>query len=712
MNQMRTAFVVLVTLFAGVLSGTPQRSDQGEVLLQKAIHKEMVEGKLEEAIQIYKEVFTASKNNRALAARALVQMGQCYEKLGNAEARNAYERVIKEFADQGEQVQAARTKLAALSAPEAKPKFTKIRVPTKLPRGTEMAISADGQQLAYVADGSVWLLPVHGASAPEIAGAPRRITARVDNWSVTPSITWSRDGKWIAFHVWQGRPEGGEDPVICIVPSAGGAPRRIPLGLKNLIEQYWDHGLGLSPDGKHLAYTTYKESEGASQRSIYMIPTDGGAVRRVTQPVTREPAFSPDGKWMAFVGLLKDPERDPDKPLGRQVWVMPIAGGAPVLVYELPRPGMLRGPIWSPDGRRLAFLATSDMTDDVPSLLVSSLNPDGHPAGAPLKIELPQPTDYDLAGWGADNKIAVMIPIPETELLYTVPAGGGSAVQLTPKDAFQPAWSRDGKLIYFDGCNLGQCGKIESVPASGGKITRLPFKGPGSIYVTYPTGGVSVSPDGKKILFDGGVIGAPVKEVGHIFTIPTDGGDVTDIPTGKPWVYQPCWSPDGKSIAFLNADEIPQRNGMLYNIYTMPAEGGRIQQITSPADKVLEHTRIAWSPDGKHIAYYSEGGKLKLVPAGGGPSRVLVEGLEGYYGHSGLAWSPNGEELAYIKQNRIWRLNLSTGMSDEVHTGLDAVHTHFAWSPDGSTIAFSAIQGGEPELWLMSDFLPLLKSAK
>jgi len=55
---------------------------------------------------------------------------------------------------------------------------------------------------------------------------------------------------------------------------------------------------------------------------------------------------------------------------------------------------------------------------------------------------------------------------------------------------------------------------------------------------------------------------------------------------------------------------------------------------------------------------------------------------------------------------------LATGKSEEVQTGLDAIPFHFAWSPDDKSIAFEAQQGGEPELWLMSDFLPLLKSAK
>jgi tricorn protease len=76
-----------------------------------------------------------------------------------------------------------------------------------------------------------------------------------------------------------------------------------------------------------------------------------------------------------------------------------------------------------------------------------------------------------------------------------------------------------------------------------------------------------------------------VKWAPHIFTIPIEGGEVTEILTGITWSYQPCWSPDGKAIAFLGREEV-QKNTWINNIYTMPAEGGQPRRITSPVDKV------------------------------------------------------------------------------------------------------------------------------
>jgi Tol biopolymer transport system component len=711
MNQMRTAFVVMVALFAGVFSGTAQKSDPGEVLFQKAIHKEMVEGKLEEAIKIYKEVFTANKDNRALAAKALVQLGQCYEKLGNAEARSAYEQVIKEFGDQQEQVQAARTKLAGLTAPEAKPKFTKIRVPTKLPFFTAIALSPDGQQLAYVGDGSVWLLPVHGPSHPEIAGPPRKVTERMPTWMTTTDIVWSQDGKWIALNVFERMPDGSEEPFIYLIPSAGGQPRKVALEPKNRAEHYTDNALSLSPDAAWLAYTAWKESEDASQRSVYLVSTKGGPAHAISPQGSSEPAFSPDGKWIAYSGWGKGFEKDPDRPRPQQIWVRSIDGGDPNLVYQSPPSENLRGATWSTDGKVLAFVTGTNVHSGCEEVLFVRMGPDGRPAGTPTRMKLTESTYDRLCGWGADNSIGVVIPSTEVDAVYSVPAAGGKAVQLTPKEGFLPSWTPDGKRIYFDGCNLGECGEIEYVPASGGKVTRLAVKSPHRYFVFLPTGSVSVSPDGRRILFTGGLIGKGADNDAHIFTVPVDGGDLSEIRTGMSAVSQPCWSPDGKSIAFIGGEETAKKDVMQYQIYTMPVEGGKPRRLTSNGDRVDE-TKIAWSPDGKYIAYYSMDNELRLVPLSGGPSTVLLKDLNERLRYFGLDWSPDGKELAYASGGRIWRLTLGTGKSEVVQTGLDAIHLHFAWSPDGKSIALDAQQGGEPELWLMSDFMPSLKSKK
>jgi hypothetical protein len=84
-----------------------------EAQLEAAKYREVVVGDLKGAIDQYKTVLAAPKS-RVIAARALLQMGQCFEKSGRrAEAQAVYTRLISEFADQTEFSTQARVHLAA-----------------------------------------------------------------------------------------------------------------------------------------------------------------------------------------------------------------------------------------------------------------------------------------------------------------------------------------------------------------------------------------------------------------------------------------------------------------------------------------------------------------------------------------------------------------------------------------------------------------------
>jgi tetratricopeptide (TPR) repeat protein len=128
-----------------------QKSDKAEVLFESARQKEMLEGNLESAIKQYKEVVAKYGSHRAVAAKALVRMGQCYEKLGDAEARKAYERVVREFGDQKDLAETARTRLAALGQAGGlgRPSGITLRKVWGGTRGTvEGSPSPDGRHLS------------------------------------------------------------------------------------------------------------------------------------------------------------------------------------------------------------------------------------------------------------------------------------------------------------------------------------------------------------------------------------------------------------------------------------------------------------------------------------------------------------------------------------------------------------------------------------
>src|SRR5687767_11501837 len=78
-------------------------AESGQELFQKALVKERAAGNLEEAIQLYQRAAKESAGDRALAAKALIAVARCYEKLGQSNATKVYEEVVRKYADQREQ---------------------------------------------------------------------------------------------------------------------------------------------------------------------------------------------------------------------------------------------------------------------------------------------------------------------------------------------------------------------------------------------------------------------------------------------------------------------------------------------------------------------------------------------------------------------------------------------------------------------------------
>src|ERR1051326_1738782 len=109
--MMRHSWIAgLAVAAALVVAGAERKAESPEALLGAAIHQEEGEGNLDAAIAAYKKFLTQYGANKPLAAKAQLHLGLCYEKLGNAEARKAYERVLSSYADQPGIASQARTR--------------------------------------------------------------------------------------------------------------------------------------------------------------------------------------------------------------------------------------------------------------------------------------------------------------------------------------------------------------------------------------------------------------------------------------------------------------------------------------------------------------------------------------------------------------------------------------------------------------------------
>jgi Tol biopolymer transport system component len=652
--------------------------------------------------------------------------------------------VIDDFPEQRDEVDAAQQRLASLAQELAElsrePTFTKIEIASEPGNGV---LSPDGSRLAFTSDGSLWVVPLQGNVEPNMAGEPVQLTEPMcaANWG--NELAWSADGEWIAFNADGDPPDCNGERTIHVIPSAGGEPRRIPGDHFMYRQGYAAARLGLSPDGTMLAFAYIDPESEAVERdswkyfqddlSIYTIPAEGGEASQLTQTWSSEPAFSPDGRLIAYVKFTGPEEermwgRQPDSIRQKEVWLIPATGGVPVVVDSS---GGARGPIWSPDGKWIAYSfereAGSNLSDEIRMIPVSE---EGRPTGAATSIRLPAEAEHMklLAGWTPENEIGVFFSYRPRAALYTVAASGGLAVQVAPEGymVLHPGWSPDGRTIFFyglvsDTVDYERLEGLSSVPAEGGEVATVPIDSDPVLVPVPPGTGVDVSPDGESIVL-AGVLRTEM-EIGrvNIWTIPVEGGEPTQLTSSPTQDRYPCWSPDGRSVAFIRLKGECEGGVCGGNIFVVPREGGAVRQLTTEEHAVL-WGKIAYAPDGESIAYFARDTSTSVIPAEGGDRQVVVKKGVEFDHHSELSWSPDGRRIAYSGHVRpvpghwsdhwppaIWVVSLDGGEPVEVDTGVltgDTESVHLAWSPDGKTIAFSTWWGGDTEFWLISDFLP------
>ncbi len=345
---------------------------------------------------------------------------------------------------------------------------------------------------------------------------------------------------------------------------------------------------GLSPDGKYLAIPD--KNSPSEPFSVFLLSIETGERRKLTSPPAGvigdyNPAFSPDGKWLAFT---RSPRWSTD-----DLYVMPLAGGEP---RRLTSDNMtINGLTWTPDSREIIFdsrrggssrhlwrvAIAGGSPERVETIGADVLSPALSPQGQ--RLAYTQTLD-DINIWRIELDAAGKAR-SQTELIASTFGDHG------------PDYSPDGQKIVFTSGRSGN-NAIRVCESDGSKPRLLHSCGP------YVTGTPRWSPDGRRIAFDSRSCAAGANGNPDIYLISADGGQPTRLTTDPTEDVAPSWSRDSRWIYFSS-----NRGGSM-QIWKMPVAGGQPTQITEQGG--FEGFE---SFDGKYL-YYTKGRAIPglLIP--------------------------------------------------------------------------------------------------
>lgn len=391
-------------------------------------------------------------------------------------------------------------------------------------------------------------------------------------------------------------------------------------------------------------------------------------------PYFTEPSISPDRSEIAFVS-------------GGDIWTVSAAGGEARLLVS--HPANDSRPLYSPDGRRLAFISTRTGNGDIYVFTLDT---------GDLKRMTFDDSNDQLDAWSADGKWIYFSSssrdISGMNDIFRLSVAGGTPMQVSADrytTEYFSAPSPDGSAIAFTGhgFGFGQWWRKGHSHIDESEIWLTRF-GPTPTYEQISEGGAKEMwpmwhKDGRSIYYVSDRSGAEniwLAEPGR------KARALTHFTDGR--LLWPNISYDGRIIVF-NRD---------FQIWKFDTESGRASAVSimrrgaspSPAVDHLRLTEqiseVALSPDGKKAAFVVRGEIFAASTAEGGDgARVTNTPAE----ESQVIWSPDSRRLVYVSDrdgaNHLFLYDFASGTETQLTRGPASDDTP-RYSPNGKLIAF------------------------
>jgi Tol biopolymer transport system component len=291
------------------------------------------------------------------------------------------------------------------------------------------------------------LLAAFAAGLLLITGCASGTSARSDGRSVPK---WATHG-FIVFKyldsLAQIRP-GDESGGILV-----GGPAGHRLGPRTA----WDPAL--SPNGRALAFRGYYKPFAEGDFALYIDNLRTGRFRRLTQSIASDPAWSPDGKWIAF-----------DTSGGGEIWKVRASGNKPVRLTQRPRKAVGDAtPTWSPNERQIAFVRWVHQRGQI--WLMQSDGHDAHLIHSDSRFSDSTPA------WSHDgSRIAFVVRRGNQTAIEVMNANGTNTHVVTKPDlvAWNPVWlPHDTGIAFLNGDSVSGSGNIFVMRPDGRAVHQV-----------------------------------------------------------------------------------------------------------------------------------------------------------------------------------------------------------------------------------------------
>lgn len=480
--------------------------------------------------------------------------------------------------------------------------------------------------------------------------------------------TWSPDGRQIAFSRYSDHAQA-----ILTVPALGGMEHRLYRGSDSM-----GGGLSWSPDGNYVAFVASTSGD-RTRSSVLFLSLADYSTRDVTSPppgyLDRSPMFSPDGRRLAFI-------RSTIAGVSNDIYVMPTGGGNPKRLTFDNRP-IMGSPTWTADSREIVFSSDRGVATGL------------------WRVSATGCTPSPVAGPVGEAKWPSIPTNGKNALVYEQGAFKSNIWRLNLRDAthhekpplpivsekgdkMRPEFSPDGKQVAFESnrlgfwdlwtCNLekGDCDQITSLHGTAGRARW--------------------SPNGRYIAFE-----FHPNEHSEIYIVEVPGGIphlLATIPGSDN--LSPSWSRDGKWLYFAS-----KKGTEVFQIWKILMQGGVPEQLT-------RHGGISAveSTDGRYLYYskFEEGGVWRMRVQDREETEVLDIGGDGWPN-----WALTSEGvyfLAFAKFSHptIQFLDFASGKTHPVFTLDREAGWGLGVSSDGKSLVYTQDDFAESNLMMVENF--------